>query len=486
MNEPITVRFEQLDRPVYPDCRVRVVVRTPMSRRGGAKLTARVGGQELQGIMLDPQGQGFVGYLPRAPSAGEALVLRRGVHLVETGVRFQPPAGGRGAGMDDEVGWGQAAAPAPTARAGEGAPVAFDRWEREVRAAAATPLSNPRPIALAAFHRAPGVDYRLETSGGAAVLTAVTTRIGERYVPPRPEVVTVGPRGAGGPAGAVPRVLEGFRPAHVAQRPLPAPLPRELERLDVTYRRGGARPPALVASWNGPEPLHVFAPDTRRVFSDTAYPWSACGLIPEVGASGAMVGPRHMLTAAHALNVTGGSLAAMSFVPLSFDGHPPPFGSAQVTRAYYFTRTTTRSITDQQIAFDFAVCVLDRRLGDLTGWLGSRVYASAWNGGAYWAHVGYPFDVAGGRRPVFHGPGTVDSLGDETIGGRTAYRLLHRNDIEPGDSGGPFFGWWNDRPYVIGVQSAQDGATTPPFTPNLAAGGEPLVELIRHALTANP
>jgi V8-like Glu-specific endopeptidase len=395
-----------------------------------------------------------------------------------------------GENQDWQIEQGQSAAVSPRAPAsrpspspsGGGTPLLFNRWERDIRAVAATRLTSARPLAVAIFPRIAGLDYRMETAGGGAVLTALTTRVGERFLAPRPQAMPVGARVSG--AAPAPEVLQGFRPAHVAQRGTPAPLPRELERL--TVRLAAQRSAPRVAGWDGAEPLHVFPPDTRRVFSDTSYPWSACGLIPEVGASGAMIGPRHMLTAAHALNITGGNLAAMSFVPLSFDGHPPPFGSANVTRAYYFTRTTTNTITDQQVAFDYAVCVLDRRLGDLTGWLGSRTYASSWNGGAYFAHVGYPFDIAGGRRPVFHGPGVIDSCPSESFGGRTGLRLLHQNDIEPGDSGGPFFGWWSGSPYIIGVQSGHDAATSPPYTPNLAAGGAPLVELIQYAINANP
>lgn len=362
--------------------------------------------------------------------------------------------------------------------AAEERPTTFSSWETSVRSQRGVAPAAPLPISLISLPRAQGVDYRLESQGGRVTVVGTTTRVGERYFGPRPELVAVPAR-----RGTPPRAIEGFRPPHLDLRALPAPLPRELERPTVRYQR--TRPSPRVAGRAGADPLNVFGPDTRRVFSDTSYPWCTCGLIPEVGASGAMVGPRHVLTAAHALNISGGHLAPMSFVPLSFDGHGT-FGSANVTIAYYFTRTTTNSINDTQIAFDYAVCVLDQRLGDIIGWLGTREYSTGWDGGSYWAHVGYPTDITNGRRPVFHGPGIIDSTAEESFGGRTGLRMAHQNDIEPGDSGGPFFGVWDGKHYIVGVQSAEDSASVGPFGPNYAGGGSPMVELVRYALDQRP
>ena len=49
------------------------------------------------------------------------------------------------------------------------------------------------------------------------------------------------------------------------------------------------------------------------------------------------------------------------------------------------------------------VVVLDRRIGDITGWMGSRTYDDSWDGGNYWSHIGYPGDISGGSRPTFQG-----------------------------------------------------------------------------------
>jgi hypothetical protein len=87
---------------------------------------------------------------------------------------------------------------------------------------------------------------------------------------------------------------------------------------------------------------------------------------------------------------------------------------------------------------------LDRRLRDITGWMGSREYLADWNGGSYWAHVGYPGDMGVGVRSIFHGDGIMDSTISESTSGRNSFRIMHRNDYLGGQSGGPAFGWWNN------------------------------------------
>jgi V8-like Glu-specific endopeptidase len=54
------------------------------------------------------------------------------------------------------------------------------------------------------------------------------------------------------------------------------------------------------------KPLFIYPPDGRKVFKDTTYPWRACGRVTtntDQGA-GALVGPRHLLTASHLIGWT--------------------------------------------------------------------------------------------------------------------------------------------------------------------------------------
>lgn len=61
-------------------------------------------------------------------------------------------------------------------------------------------------------------------------------------------------------------------------------------------------------------------------------------------------------------------------------------------------------------------------------------------------------------------------------------RAKHRGDVWPGQSGGPFFAWWEgeDFPRVVCVQSGQDSDE------NSASGGAHMVNCIVRALNAQP
>jgi V8-like Glu-specific endopeptidase len=274
-----------------------------------------------------------------------------------------------------------------------------------------------------------------------------------------------------------------FCPDHLGSSASPAKLPKELKR-PYFIPRFERRPRG---QWG--EPTSVFTPDTRFTFSDTSYPWSCCGRVDTAAGwgSGAMVGPRHLLTASHVVNWGSGNTAGwLKFTPLFFDGSAP-FGVAWSTLIYWWNQANPADgINARECAFDYVVCILDTRIGDVTGWMGSRGYSTAWNGGSYWGHVGYPGDMAGGQRPAFHGPGVMDSTFTESLGGRDSFGIRHRNDVWPGQSGGPFFGWWSGQvgPHVVSTQSAQNwGSAT---GPNTCGGGDPLPVLVRWGLDRNP
>ncbi|MGD9220994.1 MAG: trypsin-like peptidase domain-containing protein [Desulfobacterales bacterium] len=275
---------------------------------------------------------------------------------------------------------------------------------------------------------------------------------------------------------------EGKYVSHLELRPLPKKLPKSLERPHFIWQ--GKRKRGNVG-----EPTSVFAPDTRYTFSDTSFPWSTCGRIDTAAGwgSGVMIGPRHVMTASHVVNWASGSTAGwLKFTPLYFDGSAP-FGSAYATRIYYWLQADASDLIQaSECAFDYVVCVLDSRLGNTTGWMGSRGYSTSWNGGAYWAHVGYPADMAGGQRPAYHGPGVMDSTFTQNVSGRSSYGIRHRNDIWPGQSGGPFFGWWAGEawPRVVSSQSAENWGGT--GGPNTCGGGDPLPYLINYARTQSP
>jgi V8-like Glu-specific endopeptidase len=279
------------------------------------------------------------------------------------------------------------------------------------------------------------------------------------------------------------KYLQGFRPEHLALEPLPRRLTKGLAMVQTWRRQRDGED-------DRGEPGTIFAPDTRYVFSDTAFPWCTCGRVQTASGSGSgvMIGPRHMMTASHVINWGPNNTAGwVKFTPLQYDTSEP-FGFAYATRIYWWQQVNGGDgISSNEAAFDYVVCVLDRRLGETsTGWMGSRGYSSSWNGGAYWAHIGYPSDLGGSVRPTFHGNGVIDSTVNETTSGRTSFRMMHRNDYWFGQSGGPAFGWWDNEPWprVVGIYSAVNWGSV--GGPNANGGGNPLPELINYARTVEP
>jgi V8-like Glu-specific endopeptidase len=299
--------------------------------------------------------------------------------------------------------------------------------------------------------------------------------------PPRPEVVGLSEaeltQRAEGPAEH-----DGYRPDEAPLRAVPHLLRPEGARAPSWHRVPGMQDEVG-------EPSTVFPPDTRSVIFDTSYPWRTCGRVATPGgsASGVMVGRRHMVTASHAIPwLAGGGSDWITFTPMQYDTSTP-FGSAYATRVYVWQRVNgSDGISSNEAAFDYAVCVLSSNLGDSTGWMGSREYASSWNGQAFWSHIGYPFDIGSSVRPIYTTNGIMDSTVSETSGGHSGLRIMHRNDIRAGQSGGPYFGWWSGEgfPRVVAEQSAENWGMA--GGPNAAGGGRSLPDLIAHALAVEP
>ena len=131
----------------------------------------------------------------------------------------------------------------------------------------------------------------------------------------------------------------------------------------------------------------IFGADDRYLFDDHAFPWRTTGKVRTVGkwGSGTTIGPRHVLTASHVVNWTGGSggVAWLTFTPGYFDGSGP-WGEIAATRVIYWEQAPG-SLTDQQTAFDYVVLVTEQRIGDIVGYPGYRTYDDDWNGGGYWS-----------------------------------------------------------------------------------------------------
>jgi V8-like Glu-specific endopeptidase len=202
----------------------------------------------------------------------------------------------------------------------------------------------------------------------------------------------------------------------------------------------------------------IFGTDDRYLFDDQSFPWRTAGKVRTVGkwGSGITIGPRHVLTASHVVNWTGGDdggVGWLTFTPGYCDGSGP-WGEIAATKVIYWLQAP-ESMTDEQTAFDYVVLVMEERIGDIVGYPGFRTYDDDWNGGRYWQYVGYPGELASGERPAFQGDGVISSVQNESFNGQTGHVLGHFNEFTPGQSGGAVWGWWGDEPWprVVGVGS---------------------------------
>ena len=165
----------------------------------------------------------------------------------------------------------------------------------------------------------------------------------------------------------------------------------------------------------------------------------------------------------------------MKFVPAYWNGSSAS-GPGAISWTSDFRGWNTN---DTVAANDMAVLRLYDPIGSSLGWMGTKVYDSAWEGGQYWTLAGYPSAIAGGERPSYQQG--ISVLDDDNDG--DAKELEHHGDATAGDSGGPFFGFWNGSPYAIGTTSGGEKITGTPFgwgdeDNNIEAGGSALVNLV--------
>ncbi len=222
----------------------------------------------------------------------------------------------------------------------------------------------------------------------------------------------------------------------------------------------------------------VFGSDDRFVFQDTTYPWSTVGLVQtnRGSGSGAMIGPRHLLTVSHVIDWTapaGFAADWVRFTPSFFDGNAP-FGESYGVHVYWYLKEDGDGfISGNEGTYDYVVVVLDRRLGETTGWMGARGYDDDWDSLDAWSHIGYPGDLNSGQRPTWQGGFRVDGTDS------AAQSILHKADVFPGQSGGPVFGFWDGDvgPRAIAVQSWQNNSD------NGASGSMDMRDLVALART---
>jgi V8-like Glu-specific endopeptidase len=290
-------------------------------------------------------------------------------------------------------------------------------------------------------------------------------RAGERATPPplRGEPSKIGARRVSEEELA--RRLTAYIPNHLGFSVTPRDLVKSVKRIRMPQTE-----PRIATT--------IFGTDDRRAFRDTAYPWSTIGLVEtnRGTGSGVMIGPRHLLTVSHVIDWTappGFAADWVRFTPSYFDGGAP-FGEAYGAHIYWYVQEDGDGfISDTEGDYDYVVVVLDRRLGESTGWMGARGYNDDWDSLAVWSHMGYPGDLNSGQRPTWQGGFRVDGTD------AAAQAILHKADVFPGQSGGPVFGFWagDVGPRAVAVQSWQNSSN------NGASGSMDMRDLVVRART---
>jgi V8-like Glu-specific endopeptidase len=215
--------------------------------------------------------------------------------------------------------------------------------------------------------------------------------------------------------------------------------------------------------------------DDRRYNGDTNYPWSAIGrIVTSEGwwCSAALVGSRHVLTAQHCLPSPQGSI---TFYP-SYD-IAPRLGQSPVTNILATGWVFDGPCENKN---DWAVLILQDRLGDTNGWLGSRYPDVSKFDQPIFEHQGYPEDKEGGQRPYYQGGTKVRS--DISLECDATGPLITDNDVQGGQSGGPLWTKYADGPYIWGVCVISVTSSEDTFAG--FASGDLMVDTIANARSA--
>ncbi|WP_162916766.1 trypsin-like serine peptidase [Dongia deserti] len=264
---------------------------------------------------------------------------------------------------------------------------------------------------------------------------------------------------------------DSYRPAWIAGAFAPQRL--RLPEPPVVTHRGHRLTPAI--------DCHFYGSDDRRIYNDTSYPWGCVCRITNANGrmgSGALIGPRHILTASH---VVAWNTDVAEKIEVHFAGNAAQ-ATVFDTLAYAYTQIQGdpgASTVDE----DYAVLVINERLGDRFGWLGTKVYSSSWDDLSVWFNMGYAVNP-GTSFPLFQMGKSMDEDEFDYGSGRA---MTTNADICRIQSGSPMFGFWENDPgaYAVAVVSAI-GQVFASGLENWCSGGSDLSRLVNQARNENP
>ncbi|MEE4423504.1 MULTISPECIES: trypsin-like serine peptidase [Streptomyces] len=225
-----------------------------------------------------------------------------------------------------------------------------------------------------------------------------------------------------------------------------------------------------------------FAP--RQAYYPTGFPFVCIGKVFSYSdvslptwdhaAVGFLVGPRTVMTVSHVLP-WGSTNAKVQFAAGYYDG------TSSVGPGAWSWATSMHGYAGQSVtAHDMAILRLSDPLGNWLGYFGSHPYDSAMQGGAYWNMAGYPSDIFSGERPSWQGGITVRDDDEDGDG----QEIEHHGDGQPGASGAPFWGRWDDHRLAIGTETGYEKVSGPlgigGEDNNIAAGGPAFGGLVQY------
>jgi hypothetical protein len=171
--------------------------------------------------------------------------------------------------------------------------------------------------------------------------------------------------------------------------------------------------------------------------ADTGFPWRTVGRLDVSGGwgTGVLVGPRHVLTAAHVLpwrssDPQDGVAGPVRFVPAAFDALEP-YGVVNAVEFACLMVTSPPTIDSTEERLDYAVCVLEAPIGRVVGWMGVKAYRDAWDGIPCWSHLGYRGSHALGTRPSYQSGIALDGHDDSSTRTRSCTTAPTRRRASP-------------------------------------------------------